>query len=150
MHALIDTPCPDWKVDQAIVWDWYDGPRSGFARLKFPSAEFQFELLAERPTEEGLDDRLFAVSALPAGTLETLLSVCSFAGEPVSPIWIPRWASHDRSVLERAEAAIAAAKDSAIATTLVIRSSGFETFQGCWDISSVPMDAEDWFAYLEI
>lgn len=150
MRALIDTPCTDWKVDQVIVLDWYDGPHAGFARLKFPVVEFQFELLAERPTEEGLDDRLFVVKAVPVGTLQTLLAICLFAGEPAKPIWSPRWESNDPSDLERAEAAIAAAEDSAIATTLVIRSSDFEVFQGCWDIGSAPVDVPNWFAYLGI
>ncbi len=148
---MLDISPHDWKVSQVVVLDWYDGPRSGFARLKFPVVEIHFELLAERPTPNGLDDRLFAINILPEGTLAALLSALRFAGAPATPVWAPRWESSDKSELECANRAVADAKNSAVTTMLVIRSSDFIEFQGCWDIKFTPADGVgDWFTHLKI
>lgn len=147
MKSMSDTDPKKWEVDQVIALDWYDGARAGLCRLRVPKAEFQFELLAERPTEDGLDDRLFAVSTIPAGTLEAVLSSLSFAGPPATPVWAPRWESRNQSDLEGANQAIARAKRSAVATALVIRTSDFVTFLGCWETR--PSETiSNWFAHL--
>ena len=64
-QLLGSLPCQKWQTRQAIVLDWYDGPRQGLCALDKPGGEFVFEILDERVNEQGLDDRLFRLRALP-------------------------------------------------------------------------------------
>src|SRR5262245_38660422 len=91
-----------WRVDKVVVLDWYDGPRAGLCRLRTPQAEYSFELVDERPTDDGLDDRLFALSLLPPGAMDRILPLLHFAGPPVLPVWVPCWASSDARELAAA------------------------------------------------
>ncbi|HEY3356424.1 MAG TPA: hypothetical protein VGQ83_24450 [Polyangia bacterium] len=144
---LTATPPGDWKVDQVIAFDWYDGARAGFCRLRSPRIEFAFELLAERPTEDGLDDRLFTIRVLPDGTVAAMLLRLAFAGAPASPVWAPRWETSNPGELESAGRAIEQACDQAAPTNLVIRTSDFVAFSGCWDVGD-RRGVSDWFAAL--
>lgn len=56
-------------VTHVYSWDFYDGPRSGFASLAEPNVEFIFWTIDERYNPEDCDDRLFVVYAVPVGTL---------------------------------------------------------------------------------
>ena len=51
---LVSIPPEQWKTRQAVIFDWYDGPREGICALEHPCLEFSFKLLAERPTEKQL------------------------------------------------------------------------------------------------
>lgn len=54
--SFSDVPLDQVRVGQVIVFDWYDGPRSGVVRFAVPSGEFAFGLLDERPCEDDVDD----------------------------------------------------------------------------------------------
>lgn len=83
---------PDWKADQIIALDWYDGPRSGVCRFNVPALEASFELLDERPTIDDLDDRLYYLRRLPAGSVQELAtSLLTQCGAPQAPTWSPIW-----------------------------------------------------------
>jgi len=131
-ESLLRVAPPDWEVEQVVVLDWYDGPREGFCRLRFPAAEFHFKVVAERPAEDDVDDRVFAVATLPAGAMQELLPYLSFAGEPSKPVWIPRWQSSDEDEIRSANRAVEAMIHSATATGLLVRSPDFVRFLGVW------------------
>ena len=91
--------------------------------MRVPSIEFTFKLLAERPTRDGLDDRLFAIARLPIGTIDVILSLLRFAGPPASPVWVPRWGSADASEVDAASRGIETAARQAAPMNVVLRSS---------------------------
>lgn len=149
MTLLLQTDPKAWRVDQVIVFDWYDGPREGICRLLHPQVEFHFQLLAERPTRDGLDDRLFGVTVLPEGSIGTLASALSFAGEPVHPVWVPRWESSNPLDLDAANRAIGVALSKGTQVGIVVRTADFVEFSGCWDVRAAK-NVTNWFDFLEL
>lgn len=149
LESLLNVAPMSWKVGQVIVLDWYDGPRSGLCRLTEPRVDLLFELLDERQTEDGLDDRLFSLSILAEGTFTAVLSSLAFAGTPPQPVWVPRWQSSNQADLEGANAAVQNAKALAVATSLVTRTSDFISFRGIWNLSALGKES-DWFSFLGI
>jgi hypothetical protein len=89
MKNLLGFPAESWVIDQAIALDWYDGPRAGLCRLRTPSLEFAFEVLAERPTVDGMDERLFSLSLLPEGATSRVIDALAFAGPPAHQFGFP-------------------------------------------------------------
>jgi hypothetical protein len=140
----------DWQVHQVVVFDWFDGPRQGLARLSKPEGEFVFELLAERPTADDLDDRLFRISELPAGSVDKILGVLRPLGSPSNVIWTPVWkfASDEERVL--ADQAIDRILSQQRETDLLIYTRDLITFRGCWQDERANGQAQDWFAALNI
>src|SRR5436309_5096298 len=88
---LLSPPVEKCKTRLAIIFDWYDGPRTGLCCLEVPEVEFSFELLDERTNEDGADDRLFRLSELPAGSVAQALVVLGDLGHPTGPVWVPIW-----------------------------------------------------------
>lgn len=138
----------EWQMDLTIVLDWYDGPREGLCSLRFPRAEFYFKTLAERPTEDGLDDRIFSIAAIPEGTVLTIRTLLAFAGAPTAPVWAPRWESAVGGEIERANLAVARAIEAARETTLIVRVTGTMQFVGVWSVPTARATM-DWFELLE-
>src|SRR5436309_2873396 len=92
LETLLTSVPPDqWKTRQAVVFDWYDGPREGIVALDNPGYEFAFKLLAERPTEDGLDERLFSLASLPPGYVAAIVDRLHALGTPKGPVWVPVW-----------------------------------------------------------
>lgn len=149
LGSLLDVVPQRWKVDQVIVLDWYDGPRSGFCRLTEPSVDILLELLDERQTEDGLDDRLFSLSRLAEGTFDAVLSSLSFAGTPAKPVWVPLWQSCNHVDLERANAAVQYARALALPTPLVTRTSDCVRFRGIWNLAALGKRS-NWFSFLAV
>ncbi len=48
----------DWRVEQIVVLDWYDGPIEGFISI-LGGCHFHYKLIAEKFNSEDLDDRYF-------------------------------------------------------------------------------------------
>src|SRR5436309_2373273 len=90
-QLLTAVPVSGWRTRQAVVFDWYDGPREGVCALAEPACEFYFELLAEHPTPDDLDDRLFRISELPSGSVDELLAALGDLGPPAPQLWSPVW-----------------------------------------------------------
>ena len=65
----------DWKIDQAIVFDWLDGPIEGVCELESPRVCFFFKLLAERRRVDDLDDRLFSVGLIECDAIDRILGI---------------------------------------------------------------------------
>jgi hypothetical protein len=146
--SLRNTPVASWRTGQAIVLDWYDGPREGLCRMEHPAAELTFILLAERATADDLDERLFSLAFLPSGTVANVLRALAFAGAPSAPVWVPLWHSPVSEELARANEVVAAAMQSAVATDLVVATADFVRFEALWEVPR-PHTTRDWFAFLE-
>ena len=149
LERLLKTDLSEWVVEQVIVQDWYDGPRSGICRLRIPSVELVFELLDERYVEDDGDDRLYTIRIAAPGTVDSVLKVLDVAGTLASPIWSPLWRSSDPAQLETASQLIDDVYRHAVATNIVLWSRDFVTFRGRWVVSEAN-GVVDWFEYLGI
>jgi hypothetical protein len=149
LGSLLKTDLSAWVVEQVIVQDWYDGPRSGICRLRVPAIELVFEMLDERYVEDDRDDRLYGIKIASPGAVDSVLKALDFAGPPASPIWSPIWRSSDPAQLETASQVIDGVYRQAVATNVVLLSRDFRTFAGRWLVSEAN-GVVDWFEYLGI
>jgi hypothetical protein len=148
--ALRSLPAPRWTTRQAIVFDWYDGPREGVCALSNPPGEFRFELLDERPTADDLDDRLYRVSALPAGSVDEIVSALHDLGGPTGPVWVPVWKFPTDEARQQAERCLESVLVRGQPTPLVIRTPDMLRFLGCWQGDLSGPNGSDWFTALGI
>jgi hypothetical protein len=146
-QSLRVTPPERWLVDQVIVFDWYDGPRSGLCRLSLPNVEFRFDLVDEQLTADDLDDRVFSIGVLPVGSVGDALTALSLLGGPAKPVWAPVWKHEDLQSLMRAEQQVDEVCSRAVETGLVVRTKDFKAFAACRDVSEKPPGV-DWFTFL--
>ncbi|MCI0682881.1 MAG: hypothetical protein L0Y71_12330 [Gemmataceae bacterium] len=147
---LAATPVDKWTTKQAIVFDWHDGPREGLCALGHPEAEFLFELLDERHNPDDLDDRLFRLRQVPAGTVARALSVLSVLGGPTHCVWVPVWRFTDPAQQREAEKFLEDLQVKSSPLDVVIASRDLEHFQGCWRTENANGEAVDWFARLGV
>jgi hypothetical protein len=131
-ESLLSLPCEEWAVDQAVVFDWFDGPRHGVVRLAKPECEFAFEVLAERYNPDGLDDRLFRVCGLPAGSVAEVLTSIRSLGAPANVVWVPVWSFESEEQKLRADRRIDDVLSRQESTGLVIYTRDLLTYLGCW------------------
>jgi hypothetical protein len=146
--ALTSAPVARWRTRQAVVFDWYDGPREGVCALAEPACEFYFELLDERPSADDLDDRLFRLSAVPAGTTDRLLDGLRDLGGPAGPVWVPLWRFDGDAARQRADQLVESAQASRRPSSLVIATRDMTQFLGCWTLTRPIEPVTDWFSYL--
>ncbi len=133
LQALREIGPECWEVEQLIVLDWYDGPRSGVCRMRSPRVDLLFEVADERATPDDLDDRLFRLALLPRTAFDNLRDATATAAVDREP---------EQAVIERA-------KQEAVPTTLIVYTRDFKTLLGCWDVGSV-RDVANWFDFLGI
>jgi hypothetical protein len=146
--TLTSVPVARWRTRQAVVFDWYDGPRSGACALAEPLCEFYFELLDERPTADGLDDRLFRLGALPAGATDQLIAGLCDLGGPTGPLWVPLWRFDSDAARQRADRLVDSVRADRRPTALVIATPDMLHFLGCWELARPEEPVADWFSYL--
>ncbi len=155
IELLSSTKTEHWVARQAVVFDWYDGPRHGVCALAAPECEFVFDLLAERIDPAGLDDRLFRLRALPLGSIQRVLSVVSSfgIGTPNSTVWVPVWQFQSEADKKSADCQIDEILASAIATDLVLLTKDMRIFLATWriaNIESLELEDLEWFDRLGI
>jgi hypothetical protein len=143
-HVLMSVPANSWVAGQVVVFDWFDGPRQGVARMAKPECEFAFELLAERLNPDGLDDRLFRVSELPAGSVTRILDTIHSLGSPVNVVWVPVWKFGSEEERLQADQEIDRILSQQRGTGLVVYSRDMITFLGCWEDDQVQGEVQDW------
>lgn len=148
-RRLLTTPPASWRVERVIALDWYDGPRQGLCRLADPEVEFVFRLLAERTTPDDLDDRVFAVERLPAGSVASAVAALAPFGSPRNATWVPVMRHPDRNVREESKAALDAIQRRATSTPVVFYTRDFETFLGCWSADAASEGEGDWFRVID-
>ena len=146
---LISVPVEQWKTRQAVVFDWYDGPRSGIVALDNPGHEYTFNLLAERPTEDGLDERLFSLSSLPPGYVDAIVERLRLLGVPQKPVWAPTWRFPTAQAQETEEKYISHLLSCVQPLAVVISTSDMVHFQGCWKMDHLLPNTADWFSAVE-
>lgn len=147
--VLSATPVKEWKTRQAIVFDWFDGPREGVCSFSKPQGSFYFELLDERTSSEDADARLFILSQIPDDAVERIVAALKVLGTPTTPVWVPIWTFPDQVTEEIAENAVAQIIGDKIETDLVVYTRDMVDFFGCWRISR-NAQTQDWFEYLGI
>jgi hypothetical protein len=148
--SLPSVPVQTWQTGQAIVFDWYDGPRSGVCSLAQPGGEFAFDLLAERANAEDLDDRLFRLKELAPGTVAQVLQLIQDLGQPANSVWVPVWKFSNPAARDRVEREIDQLLSQARTTPLVIATRDMAHFLGCWNLDRVGQNGKDWFAFLGV
>jgi hypothetical protein len=151
MQRLLKSLSPtNWTVGQVIVFDWFNGPRQGVARMENPECEFAFELLAERYNPDGLDDRLFRISELPRGSVTKILDTLQSSGRPAHVVWVPVWKFGSEEERLRADQEIERILSQQKGTDLAIHSRDMVTFLGCWQVDVRSNQVQDWFSFLDI
>ena len=140
----------EWKTSQVIVFDWHDGPREGICELANPKASFFFELLAERPTEDDLDDRLFALSVIPFGATKKILALLRVLGTPTNTVWVPMWKFSSIEVQLEVEREIDNLLATKEATDVVVYTRNMIEFLGRWTIKGAGAQASDLFSLIGI
>jgi hypothetical protein len=149
-EILKGVPPPEWATEQAIIFDWYDGPREGICALSNPKACFAFRLLAERPTEDDLDDRLFSLSSIPDATVAEVINLLSPLGEPTKPVWVPMWKFPNQSTQDAVEDKLDALLAAQRLTKLIVYTRDMKNFLGCWEKDAGDLGVKDWFSALAI
>lgn len=129
-NVLSAVPVEDWKVQQVVVFDWSDGPREGLCELARPKCCFYFEVVEERPTEDGLDDRFFSVSATPPDSVEKVLSILGELGLPSKPTWVPVWNFRTEEVRLRVERRLDDLLNDLEKSDLIVRTPDMVHFLG--------------------
>jgi hypothetical protein len=143
-------PPGQWRTKQAVCFGWYDGPLEGVCALTRPACEFYFELLDERYNPDGLDDRLYRLSEIPSGSVETTLRAVELVGKPVNPVWVPVWRFPNVEEQTKAEEIIEQIEATRRLTTLIVHTRDMEQFLGCWNIEANGQPIENWFKFLGI
>lgn len=149
-NHLTAVPVDQWETQQAIVFDWHDGPREAILSLANPRGEFFFELLDERYNPEGLDERLFRVREIPAGTVAKTLSLLDELGQPEHAVWIPVWKFANAMSKEKAEQFLEEVQAKARQLPVVVASRDLEHFDGCWNTDKTNGQVVDWFSTLGV
>jgi hypothetical protein len=148
--TLTSVPADQWKVSLSIIFDWYDGPRQGICRLAQPAVEFSFELIDERFSPDGPDDRLFRLSEIPAGSVEAVLSGLQNLGHPTGPYWVPIWRFPSEEERQGAEALVKQVQQARRPTSLVLSTRDMVEFLGCWKVPTGERPTGGWFAALNL
>jgi hypothetical protein len=148
--ALRSVPVEEWVTRQAIVFDWFDGPREGVCALARPACEFAFDLLGERASVDALDDRLFRVDALATGSIELILALLANLGQPTNPVWVPIWRFSDDTERQRVDIRLDEVLAARRRTDLVIHTRDMIRFLGCWSVTPRADGVGDWFSLLGV
>src|SRR5712691_11519086 len=117
-ETLLAAPREQWHVARTYVYGWQDGPTHGACEMAAPQCEFFFELLSERYNPDGLDDRIYRLSELPAGSVAELLTLHTQGAGRAGPV---------RDEADRRIEEIRAARRP---TSLVVYSQDMEHFLG--------------------
>src|SRR4051794_28418733 len=105
-EQLLATDPATWRVQQAIILGWYDGPIEGLCALGYPQGCFYFTLVAEQRYPGASGQRLFRIEELPFATMDQLLNLLAQLGPIRTPVWIPMWHWSDSGRQQKAEQAM--------------------------------------------
>jgi len=148
-ESLLLTPVGEWITKQAIVFDWFDGPREGICSLTKPEISFYFELIDERPLPDGLDDRLFSLKQIQVSSIDEISTAISELGTPSGKVWVPVWKFQSSLNRDQAEKIINQIVSNSNKTDLVVFTRDMVEFLGCWRVKP-NAEVKDWFTYLGI
>ena len=143
-------PPAQWLTRKAIIFDWYDGPREGVCALAQPGVEFSFELLDERSNANDLDDRLFRLKELPAGSVDGIWASLAELAPPDQAFWVPLWEFPNEIKQQEADKHVQETLGRARATPVDIATRDMRHFLGCWTTEINTNVDQGWFSALEI
>lgn len=132
-RTLLSTPARDWRVEQLIALDWYDGPLEGALRLAHPQCTLYFWLVADRATANPQSPRLFQVSELRPDGFERLLRAFGVHAPPHIPVWAP----HDYAGPEddaRRQRELEHIQEEAIQLPVLVCSTDMVAIQEVWQV----------------
>ena len=144
--TLLGVPAREWETEQAIVFDWHDGPVEGICALAKPGGEFLFKLVDERHNPDGLDSRLFAVRQVPLDSVNRILNLLTELGEPENALWVPVWQFEKAESQQAAERFLQELDARAQPVPVVFSSPDLKCFQGCWSAEDFNGEALSWSA----
>jgi hypothetical protein len=131
---LLSIPPAEWATDSAICLGWHDGPTDVVVRLARPEVVLHAELVAERPTEDDLDDRIFRATIVPTSAFQRLTDALAPIGPARRPVWVPLWQFPTQDARLRAEEAADACSGGE--PVVLIRSDDMKRFHGVWPIEA--------------
>jgi hypothetical protein len=124
------TLSPDqWQMEQVIVFDWHDGPRSGFCKMIQPTVSFYFEILTDCYSQNDTDDHLYQLSFCEVEKFNKVIEIFAQVEPPQKPIWIPSGNSE-------LEAEVEIELDKIISqveiSSIIVQSCNMIEFSCCW------------------
>lgn len=122
------------KLDQLlvlIIFDWRDGPIEGIVRLKGGNACWYFKLFAERLEATTVDDRLFALWALPDPDSAILCEEFG-EGDQGGHVWPVSGGLGTAKVCDIVDGLLATRPGS---PNLIIRTPDFVEVFGVWNVA---------------
>ena len=125
--AFKTLPTNKWAVEQLIILDWYDGPRSGFCKMTRPKVRFYFEVIADCYLQDDTDDHLFQLSDCPTEKLDAVIEIFAKVGQPQKPSWIPS-GNMDLEDEKQIETIISELE----ASSIIVQSHNMTEFSCCW------------------
>jgi hypothetical protein len=127
------------EIDRRICLDWYDGPLKGFIWLRQPTSAWYFTLWAAAWRSDDVDDRLYALAALPDDGERIIENALA----PLNPPSDERyWTVDPRCASEEQNMAASAALDALIerleAPSVLLRSSYLDDIEAAWLVVRPP------------
>jgi hypothetical protein len=74
--------------ERIVVFDYYDGPTSGFAKCARGSTAYRFELAA---WDSYQDNRIFSLAEMDSTKFDSIVEILSRFEKPRWPVWMPRY-----------------------------------------------------------
>jgi hypothetical protein len=122
------------RLRSIVLLDWRDGPIDGIVKVEEPVSHWHFRLLAERPSADELDDRIYVFSLIPESAIEVIRSAAgSFGDKPL--VWPYEKEDGHEDIATLVDSAIA----SANAPSLLVQSADFHEVKGVWRLANWPL-----------
>jgi hypothetical protein len=128
----MEIPLGEIALERAIILDWHDGPLEGFLRLFGIDYTWYFQIVGERTTSDGPDDRLYILFEAAADSLDRLSEVLAEDEATVGELWVPSWDFRDTDAQQRAEAVLATLLGLVGRAEVFLRSSNLLKIEGVW------------------
>ncbi|MFJ3639722.1 hypothetical protein ACIPRD_08215 [Streptomyces sp. NPDC090108] len=119
------------QLQVLVIFDWRDGPIEGIVRRESGDACWYFKLFAERLETETLDDRLFALWAIPGSNSSILCEEFGGNGQGgyVWPVSGGLGSARARSIVDELLSARSGSPN------LIMRTPDFVAIFGVWNVA---------------
>jgi len=144
MKAERDLGMQLWNVKRVIALGWHDGATEGICCFDNNIPDVWFFLLAERPTPDGMNDRLFAFSEISPGDRLRLNAAVALLNPGNQVVWAPVWTPDGGDSWDRLMNELEASRGPVFA---IVRSEELTTIHSAWRVDSF-VDVPDLFEYL--
>lgn len=142
-----DIDMASWHARWVLALGWSDGPTVGVCQLAHDADAVWFSLLDERAREDDLNDRIFALARLPAGSGAAVMRALAFLGPPALPVWSPPWTPDGSDRWRRAEQTVDRIEAARSRVFAIVRSDDMSSVRAGWRVDGFE-EVEDWFVRL--